>query len=74
MGKFTTEAGDTANDQRLIDTVKASAHLDVEPRTLEDWRRRGVGPPYRRLGRRLVRYNLHELNAWVQAQSAGAVA
>ncbi len=77
MGKHTAgQTGDTdrGSEQRWIDTIKAAAHADVEPRTLEDWRRRGVGPPYRRIGRRLVRYNLADLDAWIRAQSAGSVA
>jgi hypothetical protein len=36
-------------------------------RTLAMWRYRQVGPPYRKLGARIV-YPLDELDAWVEGQ------
>jgi hypothetical protein len=39
----------------------------VSIRTLQDWRRRGVGPPYRKLGpakRSLVRYPVEWYRTW----------
>ena len=42
--------------EALLTTVQAAEHLGLSPRTLEDWRVRGGGPPYRKLGRKAVRY------------------
>jgi hypothetical protein len=50
----------------LLTTQQASVFLSVSPRTLEDWRLRGGGPLFRRIGRRLVRYALNDLNAFIE--------
>jgi hypothetical protein len=46
--------------------VRAAAFLGVAPRTLEDWRYRGGGPLFRKLGR-MVRYTLLDLVAFAEA-------
>lgn len=50
---------------RLLTNAEAAERLGVSPRTLEDWRLRGGGPVYRKLGRRLVRYSPDDLDAFV---------
>lgn len=45
----------------LLHETAAAEILGVSPRTLADWRRRGIGPRYTRVGRRLVRYTEREL-------------
>ena len=50
---------------RLLTGAEAAERLGVSPRTLEDWRLRGGGPVYIKLGRRLVRYGPDELDAFV---------
>lgn len=40
------------------------------PRTLDEWRRLRRGPPWRRLGKKLVRYDEGELRSWLQSQSS----
>ncbi|MFE7845313.1 helix-turn-helix domain-containing protein [Microbacterium sp. NPDC057407] len=40
-------------------------------RTLAMWRYRQVGPPYRKLGARIV-YPLDELDDWVESQAHGS--
>jgi hypothetical protein len=47
-----------------VSTKEAARMLNVSHRTLEDWRRKGCGPPSRRWGR-MVRYVLSELEAFV---------
>lgn len=49
---------------RLLTTQEAAERLGVSPRTCEDWRLRGSGPVYRKLGRRLVRYCPADLEAF----------
>lgn len=46
-----------------MDTDQVAEMLGVSPRTLEDWRYRGGGPPYCKLGRS-VRYMRHKVIAW----------
>ena len=48
----------------LINEEQASAILNVSPRTLQDWRVRGCGPKFRKLGR-AVRYRLEDLETFV---------
>ena len=48
----------------MLDTNDAAEVLGISPRTLEDYRWRGSGPPFYKLGRRLVRYRLDDLKAF----------
>jgi hypothetical protein len=52
-------------DETLLSTREAAAFLGVRPRTLEHWRLVGGGPPFVRVGRRLVRYRLGALRAFL---------
>jgi helix-turn-helix protein len=45
---------------------EAAAFLRVEPQTLANWRSKGIGPVYARIGRRVV-YTLADLIAFVHA-------
>jgi predicted DNA-binding transcriptional regulator AlpA len=49
----------------LLDTPAAANVLGIGRRTLEDWRRRGTGPPFVRLSATRVRYSLDALVAWL---------
>jgi phage terminase Nu1 subunit (DNA packaging protein) len=48
----------------LINEAHAGAILNVSPRTLQNWRVRGCGPKFRKLGRS-VRYRLEDLETFV---------
>ena len=50
----------------LWDQTQAAIFLGLKPNTLATWRLRRCGPPYRKMGARLVRYDRAELLAWVQ--------
>lgn len=55
------------SENRLLSEREASAHLGpVSVRTLQDWRIRGVGPAYTKLGRR-VAYDIADLDAFKAA-------
>lgn len=61
----------TAVRAGLLDQVQAAQELGLRnPRTLAAWRLRRCGPPYRKLGKRLVRYDLAELRAWAARHEA----
>lgn len=45
---------------------EAAAYVGMTPRGLEDLRYRRVGPTFSRLGRRVVRYHLDDLDAWLK--------
>lgn len=48
----------------LLTTKEAAAFLKLCAGTLENWRRKGKGPPFRRI-EGTVRYPASELAAWV---------
>lgn len=50
--------------QAMLTTMQAAWWLGVSPRTLEDWRFRGGGPKFRKVGKRLVRYFEGDLEAF----------
>ena len=58
----------------LLNTRVAAQALGVQPRTLEDWRRRGGGPAYIRLSATCVRYSLDSLQAWLNERTATSTA
>jgi predicted DNA-binding transcriptional regulator AlpA len=51
----------------LINSKQAARLLGLSPRTLERHRLAGTGPRYIVLGRRLVRYRLMDIEAWIAA-------
>ena len=55
----------TGHGGRLLTTSEAAGVLGVSARTLEDWRLRGGGPVFCKLGMRLVRYALEDLRAFI---------
>lgn len=54
-----------SDDIELLTTEQAADFLGLSPRTLEDWRYKGGGPRYKKVGRS-VRYVKAELIEWVQ--------
>jgi predicted DNA-binding transcriptional regulator AlpA len=48
----------------LLDERGAAAMLGMTPRTLQEWRRVGSGPPYVRISSRCVRYRVADLESW----------
>jgi hypothetical protein len=58
------------NPATLRDERFTANRLGVSVETLRTWRKRGVGPRYRKLGR-CVRYSLADLDAFVEAQPTG---
>lgn len=55
-------------DEVLISTATLARRWDFSVRTLEGWRRRGVGPKYIRVGS-LIRYSLSEVESYEQSES-----
>ncbi|MHB1873024.1 MAG: helix-turn-helix transcriptional regulator [Steroidobacteraceae bacterium] len=55
------------NADELIDERAASALMNVAVRTLRNWRWRGAGPRYHKVGARTVRYRRADLDAFLAA-------
>lgn len=54
-------------DAALLDGDQAAAFLGLQRRTLENWRWRGEGPPFLRVGR-AIRYSRKDLAAWLDVR------
>ena len=50
---------------RMLRTPEAAGYLGVSVRTLEDWRYRSGGPACVHIGK-LVRYDIKDLDAWIE--------
>lgn len=58
----------TATDRRpLASQDEVAAYLGVPKRTVIDWRRRGIGPRGRKVGRH-VRYRWADVERWFDEQ------
>jgi hypothetical protein len=55
---------DDAWRARRVGTQEAAAYCRLSPRTLEKWRLLGGGPPFLKLGRRVL-YDLRDLDHWL---------
>lgn len=49
----------------LLTTVEVAQYLRIRVNTLEQWRSRGKGPAFVRVGRR-VRYRRREIDRWLK--------
>jgi predicted DNA-binding transcriptional regulator AlpA len=54
----------------LVDEAEAAAILGVNRKTVANWRWKGQGPKYSKIGRRLVRYHRADLAAFAAGDAA----
>jgi DNA-binding transcriptional MerR regulator len=60
------------NVGELLEERDAARALAVSAETLRLWRRRGIGPPYVRVGPRLVRYLRDDLASFIRSRRVEA--
>ena len=53
----------------LLDEKGAGKVLRKPSATLRDWRYRGIGPPYVRVGPKSIRYRRRALEAWLDTNT-----
>jgi len=53
----------------LLYPADAARRIGVAERTLADWRRRGTGPDWIKVGSRTVRYPARALGAWLSERT-----
>jgi predicted DNA-binding transcriptional regulator AlpA len=58
----------TPQRRRWVRTPEAAAHAGASTSTFEKYRIHGGGPPYCKLGPKLVVYDLDELDKWLEAR------
>lgn len=51
----------------MRDTKSAAEKMQLRPKTLENWRSRGFGPAFLKLGARVV-YDDADLDAWIASR------
>jgi hypothetical protein len=49
----------------------AAEFTGTRPETLRTWRRKGSGPPWKKINGKLIRYSLAGLIAWMESQPGG---
>ena len=54
------------NNERMLTEAEAAELLSCTKYALRAWRNRRVGPPFYKVGGRLVRYKLSELKAFAE--------
>ena len=54
---------------RLLTQTEAAGLLGIEPRTLESWRLKRIGPRFFAYSKRCVRYRLDDLLEWLSARA-----
>jgi hypothetical protein len=54
---------------QLLTPRELEAHIQVPLGTLEQWRYRGVGPPYLRLANGRIRYRVADVERWLDASA-----
>jgi predicted DNA-binding transcriptional regulator AlpA len=60
-------------EQRYFTTKEAAKRLGLAVRTLEGFRCKGGGPRYCKIGKRIVRYRIEDLDAWAEERIQGGL-
>ena len=68
-GQQSHAANGSISPPAMLDQKEAAQFLHVQPRTLESWRQRRIGPRFVRYSMRCVRYRTQDLQAWLDNQS-----
>lgn len=71
--KGTTSMTKPAEAPTLLSSKDAAAYLHVPVPTLNRWRARGTGPAYVQLGPRVFKYDLRDLQDFLQRQRHGGL-
>lgn len=58
----------------VMNQDQAASYLGVSPRTMEQWRLRGGGPSFVRIGPRCIRYRQAALDSWLMAREVTSAA
>ena len=51
---------------RLLNQTEVADMLSLSPRTLEYYRSKGLGPKFRKIGKKLCRYALSDVQAYIE--------
>lgn len=62
------------NPADLLSELEVSASLKISPQTLRNWRAKGEGPRFVKIGKRVVRYRRSDVDAFIETGPSGKVA
>jgi predicted DNA-binding transcriptional regulator AlpA len=62
------------NARQLMRTPQAAAYINLSVSTLEKLRPLGKGPPFRKVGSKIVVYDRADLDTWIEACTHGPAA
>jgi hypothetical protein len=63
----------TPADDDLLSTHELSVWFGVSPECLERWRHMGIGPPFKQIGPRLIRYERGKCRQYLQSRGQAAM-
>lgn len=65
---------DSSTAPILVSSEEAARIIGIAPKTLVNWRNRGKGPAYVRLGEKHspVMYRIRDLESWIDSRVVGA--
>lgn len=66
---LSTESDGSQTGFQLLNESQAAKILCVSRACLRHWRTHDGGPPWVRVGLKLVRYNVYALRAWIEEQA-----
>jgi predicted DNA-binding transcriptional regulator AlpA len=55
------------NEITMLDQNEVAEMLKVSPKTLEYWRYKGCGPRYIKVGKKLARYLMDDINEFIMS-------
>ena len=58
---------------KRITEVELAKRLDISTRTLQQWRRAGIGPAYIRIGQNTIRYRDEDVLAYEESKLEGGM-
>jgi hypothetical protein len=53
-------------EKRYLTAKETAQLLNTSPGVLANWRYRGEGPPYYRVGKKKILYSIEEAENWIQ--------
>lgn len=56
----------------LLDAHETARLLSVTNQTLINWRKISFGPPFIKIGRKIIRYRRADVSAWLDSNTQGA--
>lgn len=57
-----------AQQKIYLNSEQTAEYLGISVATLKNWRKRGDGPPFIKVNARVIRYQIYDLNCWMDGK------